>query len=91
MALCPLFTAKVFSTPTLNLPGSRKGEVSLYYPGNVFGLDLPSKKPSLILWAKHVAVLKRGSTGATFAATVSFPLCCCEKEWADLLHSGVDG
>lgn len=44
--------------------------------GNGFGLDLASQKPSRILWAKHVAVPKRGSRGATIAATVSFSQCC---------------
>lgn len=47
-------------------------------PGNVFGLDLSSKKLTLILWAKHVAVPKRGPRGAPFAATVSFSQCCCD-------------
>lgn len=72
MALCLLFTAKVFSTPTLNLPGSRKGEVSLCYPGKCLWLGPTFKKPSLILWAKHVAVPKRGSRGATSAASFLF-------------------
>lgn len=78
MALCLLFTAKVFSTPTLKHQGSRKGGGSHHYPGKWLwpGPDLASQKPSRILWAKHVAVPKRGSGGATFAATVSFSRCC---------------
>jgi len=44
--------------------------------GNLFGLDLSSEKPALILRAKHIAVPKRGPRGAPFAATVSFSQRC---------------
>lgn len=40
--------------------------------GNVFGSDLSSEKPALILQARHVPAPKSGPRGAPFAATVSF-------------------
>lgn len=48
--------------------------------GNVFGLDISSRKPTVILWAKHVAVPKRGPMGAPFAATVSFSQHCRNRD-----------
>lgn len=44
--------------------------------GNVFGSDLNSEKPALILQAKHVPAPKSGPRGAPFAATVSFSQRC---------------
>lgn len=58
------------------------GRVGFHFTtlGNVFGSDLSSKKPTFILWAKHVAVLKRVPMGAPFDATISFSQRCSDGD-----------